>query len=71
MYVANEGTMVVAVTQGAGDKAVEVLKRADYGQAAVIGWIEPKKIVPVVVRGLLGRDRPLDEPLGAPLPRIC
>jgi hydrogenase expression/formation protein HypE len=71
MCVANEGTMVVAVAQGAGEKAAAALKRAGYSQAAVIGLVEPKRIVPVVIRGMLGRDRPLDEPLGAPLPRIC
>jgi hydrogenase expression/formation protein HypE len=71
MYVANEGTMVVAVPPGAGDRATGALLAAGYRQAAVIGSVEPKRIVPVVMRGILGRDRPLDEPLGAPLPRIC
>jgi hydrogenase expression/formation protein HypE len=71
MYVANEGTMVVAVAPGAGDRAADALKGAGYRQAAVIGSVEPKRIVPVIIRGILGRDRPLDEPLGAPLPRIC
>jgi hydrogenase expression/formation protein HypE len=71
MYVANEGTMVVAVAQGVGGRAADALKAAGYSQAAVIGSVEPTRIVPVIVRGILGRDRPLDEPLGAPLPRIC
>jgi hydrogenase expression/formation protein HypE len=71
MYVANEGTMVVAVAPGAGNRAADALKGAGYRQAAVIGSVEPKRIVPVTIRGILGRDRPLDEPLGAPLPRIC
>jgi len=71
MYVANEGTMVIAVEHGEGDDAAAALKSAGYSQAAVIGSVESKRIVPVVMRGMLGRDRPLDEPLGAPLPRIC
>ena len=28
-------------------------------------------IVPVTVQRLLGSEQPLDDPLGAPLPRIC
>jgi hydrogenase expression/formation protein HypE len=71
MYVANEGTMVIAVSAGAGNRAADALKSVGYSQAAVIGSIEPKRVVPVVMRGILKRDRPLDEPLGAPLPRIC
>jgi hydrogenase maturation factor len=62
---------VVAVAPGAGDRAADALKGAGYSQAAVIGSVEPKGIVSVVIRGMLGRYRPLDEPLGAPLPRIC
>jgi hydrogenase expression/formation protein HypE len=71
MHVANEGTMVVAIAQGAADRAVGALCAAGYSQAAVIGSIGPERIVPVLIRGMLGRDRALDEPLGAPLPRIC
>jgi hydrogenase maturation factor len=63
--------MVIAVEHGEGDDAAAALKSAGYSQAAVIGSVESKRIVPVVMRGMLGRDRPLDEPLGAPLPRIC
>jgi hydrogenase expression/formation protein HypE len=71
LHVANEGTMVVAVASGTGGAAVAALNGAGYAHSAVIGFVQPQRAVPVVVRGRLGRDRPLDEPLGAPLPRIC
>jgi hydrogenase expression/formation protein HypE len=69
--VANEGTMTAVVEGGAGELAIGALKAAGYARAAVIGFVRTKGVVPVIVRGALGRDRPLDEPLGAPLPRIC
>lgn len=72
IHVANEGTMVVAVAPGTGDAAVEVLRRAPYcGGASRIGHVIMRGIAPVVVRRVFGPEIPLDEPLGAPLPRIC
>jgi hydrogenase expression/formation protein HypE len=72
LHVANEGTMVVAVAAGHGDTALEALRDIPGCKpAARIGTVRPQCVVPVVVRGTLGRERPLDEPLGAPLPRIC
>ena len=72
LHVANEGTMVVAVRQGSADRAIEALQTVEISrQAAVIGRVQARQLSPVLVKRGLGRYLPLDEPLGAPLPRIC
>ncbi len=72
LHVANEGTMVVAVAAGHGDVAIKALRGVPVSaHAAVIGHVQEKSGSPVLVQRSLGRFQPLDEPLGAPLPRIC
>jgi len=72
LHVANEGTMVVAVCPEAADRALESLRSAPLAcQAARIGQVQQRGLSPVVVQRALGRFQPLDEPAGAPLPRIC
>ncbi len=72
LHVANEGTMVVAVREGFGGAAVEALSRVPVArQAAIMGQVQERRVSLVVVQRGLGRYLPLDEPLGAPLPRIC
>lgn len=72
LFVANEGTMLVAVPPGAGELAAAAMRALpEHGDASRIGAVENLKIAPVVVRRGLGREQPLDEPLGALLPRIC
>ena len=71
IHVANEGTMVAALPAGCGQQAVDALRgNSPFRQAAVIGQVVTKEIVPVIV-SRLGQQIPLDEPLGALLPRIC
>ncbi len=72
LHVANEGTMLIAVKQGAGAAAVEVLQSlAETAEPRLIGTVNPRGIAPVTVRRTLGPEQPLDDPLGSPLPRIC
>jgi hydrogenase expression/formation protein HypE len=72
LHVANEGTMVVAVDAGDSDLALTALHHdTEFTGAARIGAVEPPGIAPVVIRRTLGRAQPLDDPIGAPLPRIC
>ena len=72
LHVANEGTMVVAVKQGAADAALKVLHSlSETADACLIGSVTPRGIAPVTVRRTLGCEQPLDDPLGSPLPRIC
>lgn len=71
LCIANEGTMVAAVRAADGPKALAALQAAQYGAAAIIGEVRPRDVAPVVVRRSVGREQPLTEPAGAPLPRIC
>ncbi len=72
VHVANEGTMVLAVAPGIADHALSVLHSLPgHRQACRIGSVRARRIAPVTIRRLLGSEQALDEPLGAPLPRIC
>jgi hydrogenase expression/formation protein HypE len=72
VHVANEGTMVVAVPAGHAQPALNSLQAVGVSAGAtLIGRVQPRSISPVIIRRGLGRFQPLDEPLGAPLPRIC
>jgi hydrogenase expression/formation protein HypE len=72
IHVANEGTMVVAVPQGHADRAVDVLRQiTETAQSVYIGRVESRGLAAVVVERGTGQKIPLDEPIGAPLPRIC
>jgi hydrogenase expression/formation protein HypE len=72
LHVANEGTMLVAVEAGAAEAAVTALRAVPEGaDAAIIGQVVDRGIAAVTVARSLGPEQPLDDPLGAPLPRIC
>lgn len=72
IHVANEGTMVVAVQDGTAWAALDALASVPQSsRASLIGKVEPRGLAPVVVERLTGSLVPLDEPIGAPLPRIC
>ena len=72
LHVANEGTMAIAVKQGAGAAALSLLQSfPETKNAQLIGSVTSKGIAPVTVQRTLGPEQPLDDPLGSPLPRIC
>jgi hydrogenase expression/formation protein HypE len=72
LSVANEGTMVVVVGRDDVERTLSALRSATGGEHATrIGEVRAAGVVPVVVRRALGREQPLIEPSGAPLPRIC
>lgn len=72
LHLANEGTMVLAVPPEDCDAVLQNLReQPGMEKAALIGEVRPRDVVPVVVRRALGREQPLIEPVGAPLPRIC
>jgi hydrogenase expression/formation protein HypE len=72
IHVANEGTMLVAVPWGAASRTIEVLKSVEETAGAVyVGRVEKQGLAPVVIERGSHRRLPLDEPIGAPLPRIC
>ncbi len=72
IHVANEGTMVLAVPGGEVERAIDVLSSvSETAQAARIGQVVAPGLAQVVVTRGWGQQIPLDEPAGAPLPRIC
>jgi hydrogenase expression/formation protein HypE len=72
IHVANEGTMVVAVPTGQAARAIGVLSTvAETTHAVRVGRVEPRGLAAVVVERGAQQRIPLDEPVGAPLPRIC
>jgi hydrogenase expression/formation protein HypE len=72
IHVANEGAIVVAVPEGLACRAIDVLNRVpETVQAVAIGRVESRELGAVVVERGTRQKVPLDEPVGAPLPRIC
>lgn len=72
LHVANEGTLMIAVPAGTGAATIAALRQVSLSRgAALIGVVQPRGIAAVTVRRSLGVEQPLDEPQGAPLPRIC
>lgn len=72
LHVACEGTMVLSVPAEEADRVCQVLRQCDVTrQATIVGEVRPRKLAPVLVRRTLGEEVPLEDPLGAPLPRIC
>jgi hydrogenase expression/formation protein HypE len=72
LQVANEGTMLVAVRPDHTQNAITALQAVAVSrQATLVGRVQSRSLSPVLVERGLGRGIPLDEPAGAPLPRIC
>ena len=72
LYVANEGTIIAAVASRFAEIAVTALRNVPgCEQAEIIGEVQSHSISPVTIRRTIGSAQPLDEPSGAPLPRIC
>jgi hydrogenase expression/formation protein HypE len=72
LYVANEGKMLLFVPAAQVESALELLGEEPLSRDAThIGEVSREKSGRVLIRGPLGRLRILDEPSGAPLPRIC
>ncbi len=72
LHIANEGTMLLAVEQGAAAEAVAQLQTIPgMERASRIGVVRERGVAPVTVQRTLGADQPLADPLGSPLPRIC
>jgi hydrogenase expression/formation protein HypE len=72
LHVANEGKLVVVVTAGDAEKALDVMRSFDLGRDAVlIGSVVDDHPGMVVMRTVYGSRRIIDLPLGEQLPRIC
>ena len=72
LYVANEGTFMAAVAARSAQRAIDLMRSIPQtASAAIIGQVIESRISPVVIERLLGRLLAVDEPAGAPMPRIC
>jgi hydrogenase expression/formation protein HypE len=72
LHVANEGKLIAIVAPADAEAARACLAGHPLGKhAAVIGEISGEEMPGVLVRGPRGGLRVLDDPSGAPLPRIC
>lgn len=71
-HLANEGTFVAAVPEDQVEATLALLRRfPETAEATRIGAAIPRRFSPVEILRASGRAMPLDEPSGAPLPRIC
>lgn len=72
LHVAGEGVMILAIPPDQADQAIQALQGTAVAKRATpIGEVIHRSLSPVLIRRGLKREQPLDEPLGAPLPRIC
>jgi len=72
LHLANEGAMLVAVPAAFAAAAQNALRSvSESSHAEIIGQVSDRANHPVLVRRSLGSAQPLDDPQGAPLPRIC
>jgi hydrogenase expression/formation protein HypE len=72
LQVANEGKMLIIVAPEDASKALFIIRRSPYGEAArVIGHVSAAPPGRVTVKTVIGTTRLLDPPSGDLLPRIC
>ena len=72
LFVANEGKLIAVVAPAHAALALGCLRGHPLGrEAAIIGRVGEPQETAVLVATAFGALRALDEPSGAPLPRIC
>jgi hydrogenase expression/formation protein HypE len=72
LHIACEGTLLLSTPAGFSEAALEAFRKLpETRSAARIGEVHPRGISAATVRRALGTEQPLDDPAGAPLPRIC
>ena len=72
LNLANEGKVLIVVSQGDGKKAIEILRSDPLGKySEIIGEIIPDKNEMVVLNTSIGGRRIIDTPAGEQFPRIC
>lgn len=71
LHLACEGTFVAAGAMNHLPRLLEIMHANGCVGAALIGDVTAPRSTPVRVRTAAGREIPLDEPAGSPLPRIC
>ncbi|MFM7056031.1 MAG: hydrogenase expression/formation protein HypE [Planctomycetota bacterium] len=72
LHLPNEGTLVAVVSALAAPAALQALRSLTASaDATLVGNVCRRRVSPVLIQRGFGRPGPLDEPAGAPLPRIC
>jgi hydrogenase expression/formation protein HypE len=71
LHIANEGQFLAVVAAEYADCAMESLRDAGCGEAAVIGEICEQPAATVLGKTSYGGTRVIDMLVGDPLPRIC
>ena len=72
LYVANEGKVVMLVSEKDAEPALEIMQRHEYGKkASVIGQISDDYPGKAWLRTTIGGKRIIDTLAGEQLPRIC
>lgn len=72
LHIANEGKLVAIVGPKSANTAMDNLRRHPFGsRAAIIGEVLASPSTGVLLANRFGQLRTIEEPTGAPLPRIC
>lgn len=72
LYVANEGRLIAFVRPADQDNALRIMRGHPLGRdARVVGQVDNKASVPVMIKSKIGARRILDMLSGEQLPRIC
>jgi hydrogenase expression/formation protein HypE len=72
LYLANEGKVLMIVSEGSAGKAIKLMKSHHLGlHAAIIGSITGENRGRVLMRSVIGGTRIIDKLAGEQLPRIC
>lgn len=72
LYIANEGKIIIAVSEDDAEKVIRALKKTEEGRdGAIIGRITSSHRGKTVINTAAGGRRVMDIPAGTQLPRIC
>jgi hydrogenase expression/formation protein HypE len=72
LHIANEGKVIAVVSADSVEVAINVLRQHPLGiQSSMIGEVVASTLPEVLLINRFGQLRNVDEPSGAPLPRIC
>jgi hydrogenase expression/formation protein HypE len=72
LTVANEGKVVVGVSDSDAEKVLYEIRKTGYGRGArIIGEVTREDKGRVILKTVVGGERIIETPLGDPVPRVC
>jgi hydrogenase expression/formation protein HypE len=72
LFMANEGKVIMIVSEGSSQKVMDIMKKHEHGKdAALIGEITAGNPGKAVLHSIVGGSRIIDKLTGEMLPRIC